>query len=138
MENIENTLKYAGTVFIVTEVVGLTSFYLAGGIPGLANDIGVLGAWVVLFVFQLIYSMLFTVGFLAAKYFIHGKIDYKPTKVIIIGTALMATFVNLYGIFEINKLVDFLLFVTVLILSSMVVYLGLLWLVNSLTNQWSQ
>jgi len=137
MENIENTLKYAGTVFIVTEVVGLTSFYLAGGIPGLANDIGVLGAWVVLFVFQLIYSMLFTVGFLAAKYFIHGKIDYKPTKVIIIGTALMATFVNLYGIFEINKLVDFLLFVTVLILSSMVVYLGLLWL-NSLTNQWSQ
>jgi len=138
MENIENTLKYAGTVFIVTEVVGLTSFYLAGGIPGLANDIGVLGAWVVLFVFQLIYSMLFTVGFLAAKYFIHAKIDYKPTiKVITIGTALMATFVNLYGIFEINKLVDFLLFVTVLILSSMVVYLGLLWL-NSLTNQWSQ
>lgn len=138
MENIENTLKYAGTVFIVTEVVGLTSFYLAGGILGLANDIGVLGAWVVLFVFQLIYSMLFTVGFLAAKYFIHGKIDYKPTKVITIGTALMATFVNLYGIFEINKLVDFLLFVTVLILSSMVVYLGLLWLVNSLTNQWNQ
>lgn len=130
-----SALKGLGTVFIVTVVGGFTTFLFAGGLPGLASDVGLSGALYVLLFVQILYAVVFSVGFLIAQLIL---IRWSKSVLMVtetsIGTLLMTVFVNLLGIYHTGKPVEFWLIATTYAFGSMSVYLGLPWLRNSLTN----
>ncbi len=135
MERRHTTITLIGAIYLATIVVGVLSFYLAGGIPMLASDVGLSGAWGLLVLFQFIYSTLSVLAFLGLLYFAKKQVSITPSLIpTVISASLISIAVNLYGIHRDGPGVDFIYFCLIFVGLSALLFAIIARIFNSLTK----
>lgn len=101
MERKPRMNRMIATIYAVTIIGGFLSFFIAGGIPKLASDVGASGAWGLSVFIQLLYATLITAGF-AVFILLRRKVTVlEPTHIsVAITSLLISASINLYGVFR--------------------------------------
>ena len=129
------TIQYFGYIYAVTFLAGIFVFVVAGGIAGLASDVGLSGAWIVLGIFHLLYGTLFIIGFLLFKYAFNNINNvHLKLPLILICVAISSGAINLYGIHLDGPGLHFMVFSLIVILAITIMYALATFAYSSLTN----
>ena len=136
MERKPRMIKMIGIIYTVTIIGGFSTFILAGGITGLASDVGTSGAWSLSFFIQFFYATLITTGFSAFVLLTHKVAALTSTSLSIVATSLLvAASINLYGIFRTGSGVEAILGSVIVIGGSAVLFFVVSLICNGLTRQ---
>ena len=85
-----------GAIFGTSLIGGTITFYLAGGIPGLARDVGIQGAWGLTVFMQLFNALLTLPGFFEILLLGRKFEQFSPNMFsVILCTAIVSSSINL-------------------------------------------
>lgn len=135
MEKTNSLVFITGVILVASIAGGVSSFYLAGGIPKLASDVGRDGAWGLSVFIQFLYALLSFIGFLfyllAAR-----KYSWLAPKVssVAISAVVIVSCINLYGIYSSGTGIELGWFSLIIILLSAAVYGIAALIINGLTR----
>lgn len=123
-------------IYTVTIIGGFLSFFIAGGIPKLASDVGISGAWGLSVFLQLFYATVITAGFAIFILLSHKIAVLKPTRVSVATTSLLVSVsINLYGVFRTGPGIEIVWGLAVVIGSSAVLFFVASFICKGLTRQ---
>lgn len=119
---------------VTTIVIGEISFFLAGGIPALASDVGVSGAWGLSIFIQFLYAMLSIIGFVIFLFLGKNQSLLKANKLAaILSAGIISASINIFGILHEGASVQFIIFSLAVVGAAVIVYSLIALTYNSLT-----
>ena len=133
----ERTTKILILAIVASSVIGgELSFIVAGGIPMLASDVGIAGAWSVSLIIQFIYSALSVAGFIIFfTVFRNIKVLLPNLMSVIISAIIIASSINIHGVYHTGRTHEFLWFAIVFVAIAAVTHCVIALIVNSLTTR---
>jgi hypothetical protein len=112
------------------------SFFIAGGIPELASDVGTSGAWGLSVFIQLFYATLITAGFAMFILLSRKVATLEPTHLSVAITCLLiSASINLYGVFRKDPGIEVVWGAVIVIGGSALLFLIASFICNGLTRQ---
>jgi len=117
-----------------TIIIGELSFFISGGIPALASDVGLAGSWGLSVFIQLLYAVLSITGFVIFLLLGKNKGILKVNKLpSILSAGIIAASINVFGVYYKGASVQFIWFAITVVALSALSYLLVSFAYNSLT-----
>lgn len=132
------TITLIGSLLVSSVVGGELSFYLSAGIPLLANDVGLSGAWGLSILMQFIYAVLSIAGFII--FMLLGRKNKLLTPnflTVVFSAVLISVAINLFGVIYEGASIEFAWFSLIIVALSAISHAIITAAVNSLTRRLS-
>jgi len=116
-------------------IIGELSFFISGGIPALASDVGLSGSWGLSIFIQFLYAALSITGFVIFLLLGKNQGILKANKLpSILSASIIAASINVFGVYYKGASVQFIWFAIAVVVLSALMYLLVSFACNSLTH----